>query len=160
MEALSTFTKRISTFLNIIAAIALTGMMLLTVIDVGLRAGGHPIMGTYEIVSLALAIVVGFAIPQSSLDGAHVYMEIGLDKLGPTGQNVMKTVTRLFCVFLFIYIGYNLFSLGTEFRTSGEVSQTLKLPFYPVAYGAGICCFLECWVFVMEIIAMWRGQNG
>jgi TRAP-type C4-dicarboxylate transport system permease small subunit len=160
MEALNTWTRRVSTFLNIIAGIALTGMMFMTVIDVGLRAGGHPIVGTYEVVSLALAIVIGFAIPQSSLDGAHVYMEIGLDKLGPKGQKVMQTVTRLFCIFLFVYIGYNLFSLASEFRTSGEVSQTLKLPFYPVAYGAGVCCFLECWVFVMGIVNIWRGQNG
>jgi TRAP-type C4-dicarboxylate transport system permease small subunit len=159
MEALSTITKRVSMFLNAIAGIALTGMMLLTVIDVALRGSGHPIMGTYEIVAMSLAIVVGFAIPQSSLDGAHVYMEIGLDKLGPTGQNVMKTITRLFCIFLFIYIGYNLFSLAGEFRTSGEVTATLQLPFYPVAYGAGVCCFLECWVFLMEIITIWRGNN-
>jgi TRAP-type C4-dicarboxylate transport system permease small subunit len=160
MEALSAWTRRISSYLNIIAGIALTGMMVMTVIDVGLRAGGHPIVGTYEIVSLALAIVIGFAIPRSSLDGAHVYMEIGLDKLGPYGQNVMRTVTRFFCAFLFVYIGYNLFSLGAEFHASGEVSQTLKFPFYPVAYGAGACCFLESWVFVMEIINMWRGNNG
>jgi TRAP-type C4-dicarboxylate transport system permease small subunit len=159
MDALNSLTKRVSSIINVVAGIALTIMMLLTVIDVGLRAGGRPIMGTYEIVSLMLAVVVGFAIPQSSLDGAHVYMEIGLDKLGPVGQNVMRTVTRVFCVFLFIYIGYNLFSLAAEFHASGEVSQTLRLPFYPVAYGAGICCFFECWVFAMQIINIWRGEH-
>jgi TRAP-type transport system small permease protein len=159
MDALITLTRRVSGVLNVIAGVALTGMMLLTVVDVGLRAGGHPIMGTYEIVALALAIVVGFAIPQSSLDGSHVYMEIGLDKLGPVGQNVMRTITRLLCIFLFIYIGYNLLSIGAEFRTSGEVSPTLTFPFYPIAYGMGVCCFLECWVFIIEIINMWRVKD-
>ena len=42
----------ISKLLNIIAGIAVTVMMLLTVADVLLRAGGHPIIGTYEIVAL------------------------------------------------------------------------------------------------------------
>ena len=41
----------VSKLLNIIAGIAVTVMMLLTVADVLLRAGGHPIIGTYEIVA-------------------------------------------------------------------------------------------------------------
>jgi TRAP-type C4-dicarboxylate transport system permease small subunit len=159
MEALNSITRRVSTILSTIAGIALTLMMLLTVVDVGLRAGGHPIVGAYEIVALALAVVVGFAIPRSSLDGAHVFMEIGLDKFGPSGQKVLRSITRLFCIFLFIYIGYNLFSVGAEFRASGEVSQTLRFPFYPVAYGMGVCCYLECWVFITEIINMWREKR-
>ncbi len=157
MDVVNTVVRRISGVLNIVAGIAVTFMMFLTVVDVGLRAGGRPIIGTYEIVALSLAIVIGFGIPQVSLDNAHVFMEIGLDKLSPRGQAVMKTFTRLLCIGLFLFIGYNLFSVGAEFHTSGEVSQTLQLPFFPVAYGVGVCCFLECIVFIMQIVNMWRG---
>lgn len=45
------FLLRVITTLNHIGAAALTFMMFLTVSDVLLRAFGHPIMGTYEIVS-------------------------------------------------------------------------------------------------------------
>ena len=61
--------------LNIIGGAALTFMMFLTVADVLMRAGGHPIIGTYEIVALSLALVIGFGIPKVSLDRGHVYME-------------------------------------------------------------------------------------
>ena len=30
------------------------------------------------------------------------------------------------------------------------------LPFYPLAYGVGICCFVECFVFLFEIVKSWR----
>jgi TRAP-type C4-dicarboxylate transport system permease small subunit len=159
MKALDAVLKRISAILNIVAAAALTFMMFLTVVDVGLRAAGRPIVGVYEIVALTLAVVVGFSMAQVSLDGAHVYMEIGLDKLGPFGQNVMKTFTRILCLGLFIFIGYNLFSVGAEFRTSGEVSQTLRLPFFPVAYAVGFCCFLQCLIFLMDIATIWRAEH-
>ena len=159
MDAVSAMLKRFSGYLNIIAGVALTLMMLITVVDVALRAGGHPIVGAYEIVALTLAIVIGFSIPQVSLDGGHVYMEIGLDKLGPRGQAVMKTFTRLLCIGLFIFIGYNLLSVGAEFHASGEVSQTLRLPFFPVAYGVAVCCFLECCRLHLEIMNIWRGQH-
>ena len=144
--------------LNKIAAAALTIMMFLTVADVLMRAGGHPIMGTYEIVGLLLALVIGFGIPRVSLDRGHVYMEFLLERLPRRNKDIMNVFTRLLCIFLFLLIGYNLFSIGNEFHASGEVYPTLKLPFFPVAYAVGVCCFLECLVFVFDIWKIWRGQ--
>ena len=119
---------------------------------------GHPILGTYEIVALTLAIVIGFTIPMVSLDRGHVYMEILLDKLSKKNRAMMNTFTRILCIVLFIIIGYNLFLVGNEFHASGEVSSTLKIPFFPVAYGVGVCCFIECLVFIFDIVKIWRGQ--
>ncbi len=150
--------EKISRILNIIAGIALTFMMFLTVSDILMRSGGHPILGTYEIVSLSLAIVIGFSIPQVSLERGHVYMEIVLNRLSRNSRNVLNTLTRLLCIMLFIIIGYNLFLVGNEFRASGEVSSTLKIPFYPIAYGVGASCFIECFVFIFDIVKIWRGQ--
>ena len=156
--ALSRFLSRISKILNIIGGSALTFMMFLTVADVGLRALGHPILGTYEIVGLALALVIGFGIPRVSMDRGHVFMEFVVEKLPKNWKMIMNTFTRVLCIILFILIGYNLFSVGNEFHMSGEVSPTLKLPFFPVAYGVGVCCFIEVLVFVNDIIRIWRGQ--
>jgi TRAP-type C4-dicarboxylate transport system permease small subunit len=150
--------KFISKLLNVIAGAAVTFMMFLTVADVLLRAGGHPIIGTFEIVSLLLALVIGFGIPQVSLDRSHVYMDFLLEKLSKRGRNIMNTSTRILCLILFASIGYKLFSVGARFRTSGEVSPTIMIPFYPVAYGVAICCLLECCVFIFDIVRIWRGQ--
>ena len=155
---LDKFLNAVSKVLNIIGGSALTFMMFLTVADVAMRAAGHPILGTYEIVGLALALVIGFGIPKVSMDRGHVYMEFLVEKMPPHWKNIFNTFTRILCIILFIIIGYNLFSVGNEFHTSGEVSPTLKLPFFPVAYGVGICCFIEILVFINEIIKIWRGQ--
>jgi TRAP-type C4-dicarboxylate transport system permease small subunit len=145
--------------LNYVGSGALTFMMLLTVTDVIMRAFGHPIIGTLEIVSLLLALVIGFTIPKVSFDRGHVFMEIILDRLGQNGKNILMTFTRLLCVLLFVLIGYNLFGVGSEFRTAHEVSSTLEIPFYPITYGVGVCCFIECLVFVNDIVGIWRGQH-
>jgi TRAP-type C4-dicarboxylate transport system permease small subunit len=150
--------RSISKLLNIIAGIAVTFMMLLTVADVLLRAGGHPIIGTFEVVALSLALVIGFGIPQVSLDRGHVYMDILLDKLSKRGKNVMNTITRLLCIIFFLPLGYNLFNVGARFHASGEVTATIKIPFYPVAYGVAVCCLLECCVLIFDIVRVWRGQ--
>ena len=155
---LDKFLNAVSKVLNLIGGTALTFMMFLTVADVLMRAGGHPILGTYEIVGLALALVIGFGIPRVSLDRGHVYMEFLIEKCPKEWKAIFNTFTRVLCIILFLIIGYNLFSVGNEFHMSGEVSPTLKLPFFPVAYGVGVCCFIEVLVFVDDIIKIWRGQ--
>jgi TRAP-type C4-dicarboxylate transport system permease small subunit len=158
MASPSRILRFISNLLNSIAGVAVTLMMLLTVADVLLRAGGHPIIGTFEIVALMLALVIGFGIPQVSLDKGHVNMDFLLERLHGRVKKVLNTFTRVLCLSLFGFIGYNLFNIGARFRASGEVSPTIQIPFYPVAYGVAICCFLECCVFLFDIVKIWRGH--
>jgi TRAP-type C4-dicarboxylate transport system permease small subunit len=155
MKKFSDALRWISKVLSAVAGISLTFMMLLTVADVLLRAGGHPIIGTYEISALALGLVIGFGIPQVSLDRGHVYMEFLLDKFSTRGKDLMMTFTRLLCLMLFAFIGYNLLNVAAGFQASGEVTATIKLPIYPVAYGVAVCCFLQCAVFVLDILKIW-----
>ena len=158
METLFRILLRVSKVLSYVGGAALTFMMCLTVADVLMRAGGHPILGTYELVSLSLAIVIGFTIPKVSLDRGHVYMEILLEKLSKRDKAIMNTFTRMLGLILFAIIGYNLLLIGNEFRASGEVSSTLKLPFFPISYFVGVCCFIECFVFMFDIAKIWRGK--
>ena len=153
------FLKAVNKILNVIGGTALTVMMLLTVSDVIMRSLGYPILGAYELVAMLLAVVIGFTIPKVSLDKGHVIMEFLLEKLSPKGKAVMITFTRLLCIALFAIIGYNLFLIAREFNISGEVSSTLKIPFFPIAYCVGVCCFVECLVLVSDIIMVWRGQH-
>lgn len=158
METLFRILVKMSKILSLIGGAALTFMMFLTVADVLLRAGGHPILGTYELVSLSLAIVIGFSIPKVSLERGHVFMEILLEKLSKRDRAIMNTFTRILAAVLFGIIAYNLLLIGKEYHMSGEVSSTLKIPFYPVVYFVGICCFVECLVFLSDIVKVWRGE--
>jgi TRAP-type C4-dicarboxylate transport system permease small subunit len=150
--------QKTSKWLSVIAGTSLTLMMLLTVSDVVGRAFGHPIMGTYEVVGLMLALVIGFAMPKVSLARQHVYMDF-IDRLSKRNRALINIFTRILCIILFVLIGYSLFGVGNEYRVSGETSPTIRLPFYPLAYGVGICCFVECFVFVFEIARSWRERH-
>jgi TRAP-type C4-dicarboxylate transport system permease small subunit len=158
MDSLFDILQKVSKILNGIAAAAVSFMMFLTVADVLLRAGGHPLVGPYEIVALTLAVVIGFALPQVQLDKGHVFMEILLDRLTKKSKAIMNTFTRVLSFLIFVLIGYNLIGIAGELRASGEVSPTIKLPFYPVAFAAGICCFLVCLVLIFHMVQIWRGE--
>ena len=150
--------REISRILNAIAGITLAFMMCLTVADVILRSFRRPIVGTYELVAFSGAIVVGFAVPLTSWFRGHIYVDFLIMRFSKTVRNIFNVMTRCTVIILFFLIGWNLLKYGMDLQTSGEVSVTLQMPFYPVAYGIGICCFLQCMVIFCDILKIVRGE--
>ena len=148
----------LSRFLNIIAGISLTFLMLLTVMDVILRALKTPIVGTYELVAFSGAIVIGFAVPLTSWVRGHIYVDFFILRFSKTVRNIFNTATRSLVIILFFLIGWNLIKYGIDLQKSGEVSLTLQMPFYPVAYAVGVCCFVQCLVLICDIVKIFGGE--
>lgn len=142
---------------NGIAALLLTLMMLLTVVDVILRYLGRPITGTFELMSYAGALVIGFAVAQTSLDGAHVNVDVLLLLISKRKRKIMTVINRLIGLGIFILLGWALFLKGNELYTGKEVSLTLHVPYYPVAYGLSFGCLVECLVLLSSILKVFSG---
>jgi TRAP-type C4-dicarboxylate transport system permease small subunit len=152
------FAEKLSRLMNVIAFTALTFIMLLTVSDVILRSFKHPIIGTFEMVGMGGAIVIGFGIPLTSWLRGLIYVDFVIQKFPSWGKNTINILTRVICIALFVAIGYNLFTYATELYTSGEVSLTRQIPFYPIAYGLGFSCFVQCLVLIADIIKIIGGK--
>jgi TRAP-type C4-dicarboxylate transport system permease small subunit len=152
MNSVHSLIRYIARLMYWIGGAALAAMMFLTVADVILRYFKMPIVGTYEIVSMLGAVVIGFAVPQTTLERGHVLMDFITGRLPFGGQRFFHLLTRLLAVVTFYIIGWNLFKLGNDLRTTGQVSLTLKIPEYPLAYGIAVCCLFECIVLLADLI--------
>lgn len=141
-----------------IAGFVLTCMMLLTVTDVILRFCGKPLPGTYELVGLTGAIVAGFAIPQTTLLKGHVYVEFVIDRLTKEHRSVVLLFVKIIVLLLFVAFGVYLFKMGSDMIETREVTQNLRIPFYPVAFLVGACCFIECLALISDMIKLVRGE--
>jgi TRAP-type C4-dicarboxylate transport system permease small subunit len=148
MEGLVRATQKISKTLNTIGGVLLTVMMLLTVTDVILRYLGKPLTGTFELMSFAGALVIGLAIAQTTLDGAHVNVDILTLSLSSKSKTrkILFAFTRLIGIGIFAVLAWALFLKGNDLYKNGEVSLTLQVPMYPVAYGLSFCSLVECLV--------------
>lgn len=160
MEHLLQVSLKICKFLYALSGAALVWMMLLTVADVILRELGRPIIGTYELVAFSGAVVVGFGLPYTSWTRGHVYMEFLVEKIPRRSRNIAYVLTRLMGITLFAVAAYNLFLVGVDLYNSGEVSPTLNFPFYPVAYGVGLCCSLVCLMLLCDIVKAFGDHHG
>ncbi|MFH0786143.1 MAG: TRAP transporter small permease [Pseudomonadota bacterium] len=152
MKTVVSIIRGMSRLMYWVAGVALASIVFLTVADVILRSFKIPIVGTYEIVSLLGAVVIGFAIPQTSLEKGHVLMDFLTGRLPFGGQRIFHFLARVLAIITFLILGWNLLKLGFDLRQTGEVSLTLKIPEFPVAFGVGICCFIECLVLATDLI--------
>jgi TRAP-type C4-dicarboxylate transport system permease small subunit len=151
---------RITVYMNLVAGIALTFIILLTVCDVLLRALGKPILGAYEIVAMAGGIVIGFVTPFTSWVRGHIFMDFVIERLSPRAKSAFEIATRCVGVALFLMISWNVFKIGKNLYSVDEVTPTLELPLYPIAYGVGFCFFVLSVVLFCDILKIAGGGFG
>jgi TRAP-type C4-dicarboxylate transport system permease small subunit len=159
MTTLSSVSRVLARFMYVVAGIALTACVFLTVCDVLLRLFKHPIIGTYELVGLLGAVVVGFSLPETSRLNGHVFMHFLTDRLSESVKGMLRVLTRILAIGMFLIIAWNLMLMGHDFQASGETTATLQLPFFPVCYGIAVCCFVECLVLFAEIFKKGETQS-
>jgi TRAP-type C4-dicarboxylate transport system permease small subunit len=101
-----------------------------------------------------------FALPLSSWIRSHIYVDFFILKFSRRVQNVFHVVTRCMAIFLFFLFGWNVLKYAADLQRTAEVSVTLKLPFYPIIYAMGICCFVQCLVLLCDLIKIAGGEYG
>ena len=145
---------------HIISGIVLAFMMCITLIDVLARNLGHPIVGAMEIISFGGSVVVGFAIPYASWKRVHVYVDLIVNKLNPGKKMVLNVITRCMGMALFIFIGVNFIVYGLDLIRTGEVSASFRLPYYPIAFGLSLSCFLQSITLFADLIRTIKGGGN
>ena len=130
MDRIENKVQALSKFINVIAGIALTFMMLLTVTDVILRSFRMALVGTYELVAFSGAVVIGFAVPLTTLLKGNVLVDFFVMKFSTRVRNIFHIVTRCMGIFLFSLLGWNLFKVGMDLFIDDLASCCLKHRFF------------------------------
>ncbi|MBU0970951.1 MAG: TRAP transporter small permease [Proteobacteria bacterium] len=134
MKMIFTMLDRFSGFLKLIGAIALTCMMMLTVVDVIGRFFRHPIFGSVELVGFLATILVASALPYTYKVDGHVGVEILVRLFSKKIQLWIDIFTRSLSLVLFGLITWQMFLYAKDIRHTGEVSMNLEFPIYYIVY--------------------------
>jgi TRAP-type C4-dicarboxylate transport system permease small subunit len=78
--------------------------------------------------------------------------------LSVRGRRSVHTATRVLVILLFLAMSWRMVIYGAALRNAKEVSMTLQLPFYPIAYGLGAAFGLQCLVIACDILKIQRGD--
>ncbi len=123
-----------------VSGLAILAMIAVTCADVVLRAFGRPLAGAFDIVRVAGAVAIACALPYTTAVKGHVAIEYFFQKLNRPGRILVDTVCRLLVMGLFSVFTWQCVMYGNSLRRTGEVSLTLQIPMFWVAYViAGAC---------------------
>ena len=150
---------RLSSLLNYLSGFCLVGMTGLTCADVVLRLFRRPILGTYEIVGFLGASVAGLAMAYTTMKGGHVAVAVLVMQFSRKAQRLVFIITQVLSLALFGLLTWECIMYGNDLRTSGEVSLTLELPFFPVLYGLALSSFAVCLVLGVDLWDVLRGKR-
>jgi TRAP-type C4-dicarboxylate transport system permease small subunit len=148
---LSVTSYRLSAWMEVVAGIALVGIMLLIGCDIVGRRFGCPAPGAYEIVSLAGGIIIGLALPATSRADGHVFTDILLARLSETPKRILTIFTRFIGIAIFLFACCGMVLMGIRLKHSGEVTAVLAFPFYYAAYAVSGAFLLQALVLFSQI---------
>jgi TRAP-type C4-dicarboxylate transport system permease small subunit len=142
-QAFAIYSKSLRAVVMALAAVAgaaIVAMILVTCADIVMRLFRHPLIGAYDIVNIAGTITIACAMPYTTAVKGHVAIEFFFHKLRRRGRIIMDIVIRLLMLALFSALAWGCFRHGQALRENGQVTPTLQMPEFWVAYlVAGSC---------------------
>ncbi len=156
--------RKLAKWLYWTAGLAIVLMMVLTCADILLRlcvtllhnygwkflAPFRPIPGTYELVCYLGAVAASFAMAHTSIESGHVAVSLVVRLFPQRVQGIIAAFTNFLGLYFFCMISWRSILYAEDLRTSGEVSLTLQLPYYPFVYGVSFAAAAVCLVLLMD----------
>jgi len=120
-----------------LSGLSVLAMIGITTTDIVMRAFGGALMGAYDMVRIAGALAIAFSLPYTTAVKGHVAVEFFFQKLNRPGRVIVDSICRVLVIGLFVVLAWQCVKYGHILRQTGQVSLTLQLPMFWVAYVIG-----------------------
>ena len=147
----------------VLGGIALLGVMILATANVVFRVFKVPFSGAYEIIGFLGAAVIAFALGYTQRRKDHIVVDIISKKFPRRLARVLDIFKYSIETIFFGIISWQVFSLAFKYCDECEVSETLKIIFYPFIFCVGIgfaCLALNLLTDLMTTIFIHKEGKG
>jgi TRAP-type transport system small permease protein len=138
---------------GLLAALALFGIMVLTLVDVsGRKLLSASVPGSLEVTELLLVAVIFAGLPLVSLRGEHVVFD-SLDPLWPRAlKRVQQALVDLLCAALLLGVAWVMWVKAGQMVEYGDTTAQLLLPLGPFVHGMAVLCGVTAVVHLLLIV--------
>lgn len=151
MKGWYAFERAMCRYLLLLSEMTLAFMLIFTLTNVVMRAFGKPIVGDFEIISFLGAVVIGFAIPYTSLYKGHIAVDFLLAMLPKRTSGWIEVATRIIGIAFFIWLAWNFVLISLDLIKTKEVTPVFRMPYYPISFGLAFCCLAQCVTLISQI---------
>lgn len=143
MERLNRFSASLNRVFAVGSGAAVVGLIVLATANMVLRIVWKPVPGSYELIGFLGALAVALGLGYTQVAKGHIAVTILTDLFSVRTNRILDAVNHLIGALFFGFAAWQTALWGAEVARSGEVSQTLKMPFYPVigAVALGLAVF-------------------
>lgn len=136
-----------------VAGAGILAMMAVTCADVILRRFGSSVPGAYDIVRLSGGVVIAASLPLTTAVKGHVAIEYFFHRLGRMGRLVVDSAMRFLQTAGFAMAAWAFAIKGRSLLAEGEVTPTLQIPFFWLAWLLGASCALSSLISLFHLVA-------
>jgi TRAP-type C4-dicarboxylate transport system permease small subunit len=143
-----------------IGGILLVATVFLTCANIFLRVVWVPIDGTFELMGFLGAVLTAFALGYTQIHKGHISIDI-MTMQYPVGvQKLVQGLNGLLCGLFFAFVGWRVAVWAGTLRTEGEVTETLRIIFYPFVYCVAFGCFILAFVLFIDFLEIFSRKKG
>ena len=159
-RVLNRISVRLNQILLWIGAVFLIMMIVLTCGNIFLRIVWTPVKGTFELMGFFSAIVTAFALGYTQVQKGHTGIDVVVNLFSIRTRRTLNGINHLILMVFFLVLGWQLMKWGTTLWRTGEVTETLRIVFYPFVYGVGVGCFSLALVLLVELLKVFGQEKG
>ena len=154
IEQLSKINRTVNRALLFIAGLFLLGMCALTCANILLRTTWMPIRGTFELMGYFGAIVTTFALGYTQLRRGHISVDVLVSSFSTKARKILTAVNHCICVVFFSLAAWQLFKKAATLFSTGEVTETLRIVYYPFTIAVAVGCLALVLELVVSLLQM------
>jgi len=135
-----------------IAGCSLALMVFLACANIFLRRVWMPIEGTFEMMGYFSAIVTAFALGYTQMKRGHVSVDVLVLRFREKTRRTLQSINNLVCMVFFLMVSWQIARYATTLWKTGEVTETLRIIYYPFTYGVAMGCATLSLVFLTDFL--------
>lgn len=153
--------ERMSRILNKIlmgiAGLFLVAMVALACANVVCRGINMPVKGTFELMGLFGAVVAAFALAGTQIQRQHIAVDVLIKSFPKRTRRILGALNYLIGTALFLLAAWQTGLLGTNLWRVHELSETLRIMYFPFVYAVSFGCVVIALVLMIELLKVLGG---
>ena len=154
MARFEKFVKLLSKGTNWIAASAMLILMASICVAVVAHVCRHEIYGALELGTLLAVIIAAFAVADAQVEGAHVSVEVLMQRMPKRIQLITSVINSLLLAVLSVIVSWQCIVTGSKLLQAKAESVALGFPFYTLYYGIAVGFAILGLVFLVEVLRL------
>lgn len=160
MNILEKISRVLSVIFLWIAGAFMVAMILMTCANILSRLIWVPIKGTFELMGFFGASATAFALGYTQIEKAHISVDILVNRFSEKTQSILNGINYLISMMFFGIAGWQIARWAETIRETGEVTETLRIIYYPFTYAVALGCSLMALILLIDLLKIFSAKNG